>query len=102
MNKLWKATRVFEHFIPAMFEVSITDSDRKKFVEWSSNGLHRAEAAVVDLKSGFSGLVFGKQRADILVSGIRAMIREGTYHVWELHLEEDMHEYVREYIRKSL
>ena len=67
--KQQKELSVFRYFMPDKLKVvEITDSDLKKYFQWSERGMHKEEASSSGYKTefdGFAALIQGKRWAGI-------------------------------------
>ena len=74
-----KDLQIAEYFIPKTLQhLQITEEDRKKYVEWSSQGKHKGDIRPSHFDDGFNALVTGKKYAGINMGLWEEGVMEGT------------------------
>ena len=95
-----KDIKIAEYFTPC--KITISDSDRIKFLEWSSLGLHKEDIKLSHFNDGFNALIQGKKRAGLTMRLWEDAVLEGSIPYYTLLIESDLPEFVIYFMKKEM
>ena len=96
-----KDVQIAEHFTPCK-KITITNNDRQKFIEWSSQGKHKEDVKLSHFTDGFNSLVTGKKYAGITMGLWEEGILDGSIPYYTPLIENRPPDYVIEFMKKEM
>ena len=98
-----KDVQIAEYFSPC--DIVITGGDKKKYIEWSSNGKHKDDVKLSHFIDGFNALVAGKKRAGVTMGMWEDGVLEGSTPYFVLLGGEDnrvLPQFVVDFMKKEM